>query len=64
VIGTRIERASPAFVKVAMSRADVRGVDFLAFRRPNKFDLTGLIEAPAQFIESIEVGMRSAPNAR
>ncbi len=38
-----------------MEKKDVQGVDFISFRKPNKFDITGVVNFPHEHHETVDV---------
>jgi len=51
----RIERASPLAVSVNVTNHDITGVDFIVFRRPAKFHITGVVNCSKQWLETLTV---------
>eukprot|EP00741_Cyanophora_paradoxa_P017417 tig00020965_g16826.t1 len=51
----RLERASPSGTTVTVPKegGDSRGLEFVAFRRINKFDLTGVVEADPALLPTL-----------
>lgn len=51
----RIERASPSSISVKVSKQDIQNIEFIAFRRSNKYDLAGIVETESKWISSLTV---------
>lgn len=62
---SRIARASPSSSTVTLTSADVSSVDFLSFRKPTKFDLTGEIvglAADGKHLHTLDIQLALASN--
>jgi hypothetical protein len=60
----RIERASPSSVKLVMKKEDAKNLQFTAFRRSTKFDLTGSVSSSlSTCLDSLEVVVCSVRQA-
>jgi hypothetical protein len=57
----RIERASPSHVTVVTENKDVHDVEFVVFRRLNKFDVTGIITTEDKWLSSLNVSVMGMP---
>jgi len=57
---SRMERCSPSYVDVIVNNFDVRNINFYAFRKLSKYDITGSIKASSEWIGTLEVLLASA----
>jgi len=55
----RIERSSPAVALVDVATSNLHDINFAAFRKLSKFDVTGHVEASDDWLESLEVVLTS-----
>jgi len=53
----RIERASPSYVTVVAENRDIHDVEFVVFRKVNKYDLTGIIATEEKWLNSLNVSL-------
>jgi protocatechuate 3,4-dioxygenase beta subunit len=57
----KVERAAPAHVAVTMRESDAFGIDFVAYRRPSRFDITGVVSAPRDQLATLTVELLRPP---
>jgi hypothetical protein len=53
----KIERSSPSSVTVTISNQDIQNLEFIAFRRTNKFDVSGIVETDSQHLSTVSVSL-------
>jgi len=51
----RLERSSPENIRVKIIESDLQGVDFVVFRKSNKFDLTGVVNTTRDVLFALKV---------
>lgn len=58
----RVDRSSPHSIMVSVGSEDTVDVNFVAFRRLNKFDLTGVVNTTQDALDSLTVVLASSSN--